>query len=347
MTILNTNAAFHLERCQKDIRKELGLVLEYAAKGGLAEKKTELKHLANEIIEYISSPDEGFIRSAGQVLQPRISEMNTKLKLWLDTMQSIPDIKMNAVTVVNGLNRLESLVDEINHIFRRAERLESILSIETSIEQSFSRLETVNLSITDLETKYPRLENEVNASLERAASAQSAFEVKIKEMMGDANHLLSIFSAEKIGLNYKNRSDKEIKTADNFRTASLVLMGFILAADIAYCFQGIFHGFTTEATSTVVALSFLMYIPAIYLTKESNKHRKIQNANLQLSNDIESVLTFISSLPETEQLRLKSSLALILIAGRNNHEKSEEEGTLLTQEIVKQVLGSIKPEKGN
>lgn len=324
--------------------------------------------LVSDLVDDITT----FAKREGNLAYTRIDNIIdkiTKCELALyknRDAERLPEVRVHESQALATLTNIKSRIQDVRFLTIREADEETFAKTtrknDAEIKEREKQAETIlnglatNEKLLDhVNKKLPALDEAISSKLNKIDTDYNGFENLIKENSDKVREILGIFTAEKIGINYKNRSVKENTLANSFRIASITIMTIVLIIDISYCTLGIIQPtelldklginftFNTVATSTVIAMSFLMYIPALFLSKESNRHRKLQDENLQLSNDIDAVLTFISSLPETDQLALKSALALVLITGRQKSEKNDDGSTLLTQEIIKQVMATIKP----
>lgn len=240
---------------------------------------------------------------------------------------------------------IRQLYFEITQLMHSLEHKKSLKDLDEQFKEHQAILSDLMKRSNDLKEFLPKFEKSMDSQIKAAEKRQSEFVKFLDDQSTVASNIASAYVAEEIGDNYFSRSKEEDNLANRFRLFSLILMGVVLILDLAFVVYGIgWVGFDKIKTSSVIAMSFLLYVPAIYLTKESARHRKVQHANMKMSQDMKAGLAFISTLSNEEQVKLRSAIALMIFSSKSAGDDKDDANLFLSQDLLSQVLNVAKSE---
>lgn len=246
------------------------------------------------------------------------------------------------------------LVDDVNDSIRGNPRL---ISEAKKLSEKLENFESKLLKKeVDLSTKFAQFENtleELNSQVsERIGKLDSLIvgtESELDEKKAGIDAQLGTLTAATMAKDYAEFADIEKGIADEYRRYSLWAM-FGVAAVVAFTIWQSAKGEFT-ITESLIRLSFILIIsaPAIYLSRESAKHRNQENQHRQTNLDLRAITPYIASLSKTEQSQLKTQIALRLFGARNNSPSHKEEIPINVNDLLLKLLDKVdlsgKPEK--
>ena len=137
------------------------------------------------------------------------------------------------------------------------------------------------------------------------AEAQQQMEIKVKEIDAMLGHV----SGRVIAGDFDKNAADEQRSADQFRWASLACMAVVIST-IAFTFlESGSSSFDWHLGVVRLAMSFVLFVPAGYLARESAKHRQQQHAYLQAALCLKTIPPYIASLPDEQQHKIKAEMA--------------------------------------
>lgn len=140
----------------------------------------------------------------------------------------------------------------------------------------------------------------------------------LTEKQARVDSLIETISEKVVAGNYEDSASKEKKSADWLRTTSLIFMSVIAVVTAYSLYETTLDSFKWENSIFRLVFIVLVSVPAAYLARESDKHRKLMNKYLQISLDLKAMDPFMASLPLDEQHRLKSEVALRIFGSKSD-----------------------------
>lgn len=225
-------------------------------------------------------------------------------------------------------------------------------SILRSLQQELSQLETKQAQIRKRAQEVEKLaqvgSDAAHALGEEVAKAKEEANTSVSEILdelrlkqSEVNNLVGLISGTAVAGSYASSGATEKRWADATRNGSVFLMlaavlliGYSLLETTTAHFEwqlGIFR----------LVFSLALSVPAVYLARESTKHRAQQYAYNRMSLDLQSITPYIASLPESEQHRLKAEMANRLFAGKDVDVQTAESYPLNIQELIVALASKI------
>lgn len=216
---------------------------------------------------------------------------------------------------------MEILLGKARELIRQMnERVDVVEDIKNKTSELVSRYDG---DVTALLTRVDNAEEYVGARLLNAdrmlESAKKSAEEKNKQL----NDVLGYVSSRVISGDYDKNSKTEKDTADLLRLGSLLCMAFVIGIAIYSLVETTTQGFDWERQVVKILLMILIMIPAAYLARESEKHRRQQYAHLQKSLSLKTITPYLASLPEEEQHKIKSELATRIFGANIDDSKGD------------------------
>ncbi len=200
----------------------------------------------------------------------------------------------NAKEIVDGLAANKELLSLVN---------EKLPQLDNAISSKLKQIED----------DYSEVSKHANEEKTKADEEFNKFKNFVLENTKNVKKLFDLASTESISNIYTTRSDQESRAANNFRNVAFLTMGVVCLIDILFIFDGLLSGFKGYQAFSVVTLSLMLLTPAIYLSKESTRHRKFEQENIKISQNIGAILSFISNLEEAERTKIIHSIAESLL----------------------------------
>ncbi len=157
----------------------------------------------------------------------------------------------------------------------------------------------------------------------------------------EINTILRSASEQVRANNYDTNAQIERTSANHLRFGSIFFM-LCITVIAGWSFYDSVDG-TLNPTQFFIRFSIVLIlsIPAIYLSRESTKHRVQSYWYEQNSIDIKTVDSFVNTLEKEDQDKIKSNLASRLFAGNNLATSSQESYPISIQELIHKVLDKV------
>lgn len=169
--------------------------------------------------------------------------------------------------------------------------------------------------------------------------------VKLNNKLSEANKIVNIVGNVGVTGNYQNIANEHKKSADNFRLIALgfmIIMSGLLIWSIIELSHGEFNLY--KSLVRILAAAVLTY-PAIYASRESSKHRKLETQNRKLELELASIGPFIELLSEDKKHLIKEELVKKYFGNHNLSDESKDEEDISInglEKILKVILPHIK-----
>lgn len=177
------------------------------------------------------------------------------------------------------------------------------------------KIEEIRSTIEELQSKVEENKDEISTNSSQINTAYNQLQEVYKksiEFIDKSNNkiyeLLSIASSSVVNGSYKENSLRELRTADRLRGIAIALMLAIVIFTSFSIYE--LHENTIDPWIFLLrVLSGIIFsVPAIYLTRESSKHRFNHLNYLQKSLDLAAFEPFIAGIGEEKQNELRSEM---------------------------------------
>jgi|GEM_PF-4911611 len=208
---------------------------------------------------------------------------------------------------------------------------ECCLELEETKEKIEEQLNGLLIKIKDNKTELNSLDNEIkskNQSIESLNETldnlKTTVKEKLEEVESSVNEIkknekwvkdFNDFTSKSVTASeFKNRGEIEEKTANWLRWTSILFIVLAVIAGLLSFIDLNEESFLVKTPTLIEAqkhlfISILLFIPTIYFSRESNKHRKTQYEYEKTALDLASIDGFISNLDSDNQTKIKQQLA--------------------------------------
>ncbi len=167
---------------------------------------------------------------------------------------------------------------------------------------------------------------------------------KLNAKLAEANKIVNIVGNVGVTGNYQNIANQHKTSANFFRWVALsfmIVMSTLLIWSILDLSNGEFDVY--KSIIRILAAAVLTY-PAIYASRESNKHRILETQNRNLELELASIGPFIELLPEDKKQAIKEDLVKKYFGNQlsTNDPKDEDISINGLEKILKTILPFVK-----
>lgn len=250
---------------------------------------------------------------------------------------------------------LERKIEEADKILKEKEIAitklgEELMLKEKEIETLSTRFQTqfettssdFTKQITDDRTTF---RGEIDADRLKIQNDTSEIISDLERKLSDANKLVNAIGNVGVTGNYQIIANEHKYTANNWR---FIAIGFMIVlstlliysiwkiADLAYDWH--------KAIIRIIASAILIY-PATYASRESSKHRRLENSNRKSELELAAINPFIEILDESKKQEIKEKLVEKYFGNNNINlegEKSENISVDILEKIVKLITVALK-----
>lgn len=188
------------------------------------------------------------------------------------------------------------------------------------------------------------LQEDMLAESKKASEISDAATELAKEAQTNIDKLLETTSSKVLLLEYSTTADEEEASADNMRWLSLICMALTAAILLFTLYDTLNSELNWKQSIFRMFIAIALSVPAAYLARESAKHRSQQHTSRRIALDLKAVTPYISSLPDVDQIKIKSEVAS-RIFGMHNNEAPSDSYPLNIQELVKALIEKIPTNK--
>lgn len=176
---------------------------------------------------------------------------------------------------------------------------------------------------------------------------QTAETIKsLQAKLEEAQKIVNIVGNVGVTGNYQKIAEQNKKTADFFRWVALGFMAVMSVLLIWSLIEISRNGeFNLYKSLVRILMAAVLTYPAVYASRESSKHRKLETQNRSLELELASIGPFIELLPEDKKQKIKEDLASKYFGNHSSvaDAKDDEDVSVGTLErIVKLILPFIK-----
>jgi hypothetical protein len=167
---------------------------------------------------------------------------------------------------------------------------------------------------------------------------------KLNAKLAEANKIVNIVGNVGVTGNYQNIANQHKTSANFFRWVALsfmVVMSTLLIWSIIDLSKGEFDIY--KSLIRILAAAVLTY-PAIYASRESNKHRILETQNRNLELELASIGPFIELLPEDKKQAIKEDLVKKYFGNQISTTDPKDEDISINglEKILKTILPFVK-----
>lgn len=240
---------------------------------------------------------------------------------------------------------LESKQTELNQIETKISTKEKeIESLTTNFQSQFDTSNTAfSKQVADDRTTFRA---EIDADREKIKTDTDGIIKDLERKLNDANKLVNVIGNVGVTGNYQIIANEHKKTADNWRTIAIIFMCILSGLLIFSIWKiGDINYDWHKAIIRIIASAILIY-PATYASRESGKHRKVENLNRKLELELSSISPFIEILDETKKQEIKAKLVEKYFGNNtsldSDGDKNENISASMLETIVKLVTSITK-----
>jgi len=244
------------------------------------------------------------------------------------------EININDITQ-NDLN--------IPKIQAAIEILEQQLSAAQSDSNQVRKELTRNNHLYDeLSKKLASADQLIADSISAALEGSSQILEDLKKKQEEVNELTGLVSGSTIANTYASSAEEELKSADQMRNISLLLMALIVGIVGYSLFETTLDDFDWRVGLLRIAFSITLSIPAAYLARESTKHRSQQHSHQRISLDLKAITPYLASLPSEDQHKLKIDIANRIFGSKAENVAPTESYPININEILLALVSKIE-----
>jgi hypothetical protein len=240
---------------------------------------------------------------------------------------------------------LETKQKDLNQLTTKISTKEKELeTISTNFQTQFDNANTAFTKLVSDDRILFR--TEIDTDREKIKNDTDGIIKDLERKLKDANKLVNVIGNVGVTGNYQIIANEHKITADNWRKIATVFMcilsGLLIFSiwkigDVDYDWH--------KAIIRIIASAILIY-PATYASRESGKHRKLENLNRKLELELSSISPFIEILEDSKKQEIKAKLVEKYF-GNNNYneddiEKNENISTNMLDSITKLFSSVMK-----
>lgn len=281
----------------------------------------------------------------------KIEEDNKKLQTELRTTQQ--DLENKNTQIANLQQQLANKEVEIQNVLTSYNT--EFESIKTNNNTSFEaekkkfndnieadRKAFKELIDTDKEAYKKEYEKQREALETQTAETIKSLESRLEE----AQKIVNIVGNVGVTGNYQKIAEDNKRTADFFRWVALGFMAIMSALLIWSLIEISKNGeFNLYKSLVRISMAAVLTYPAVYASRESTKHRKLETQNRSLELELASIGPFIELLPEDKKQKIKEDLASKYFgnhSGLTETKDDEDVSVSALERIAKLLLPFIK-----
>lgn len=253
-------------------------------------------------------------QQAAQAGYENIKTINEKLVQDLAAAQANLDAKQNQLVAVE--QKLAAKETEIQNVLTRYNTEFDALKNTASSDIEIERKKFNDGIDADRKLYKEQFDADNEANKKAFEEQKNQFEKQSSETinnlnskLAEANKIVNIVGNVGVTGNYQNIANENKKSADNFRAIALgfmiIMSGLLIWSIIEISRTGEFNLY--KSLVRILAAAVLTY-PAVYASRESTKHRKLETQNRNLELELASIGPFIELLPEDKKQKIKEEL---------------------------------------
>lgn len=205
--------------------------------------------------------------------------------------------------------------------------------------------EVISRTDADVKSLISRVDGIESLADEKLLNIDSLYEDSLRSVIDkeeQVNQMLGHLSGRAISGDFENNAADEKGMANNLRYASVFCMFLVVSIAGYSFFESTKEGFDWGSQISRFLLMLLITVPAAYLARESERHRRQHYNYLQKSLDLKTITPFLASLPEEEQHRIKAQIAGKLFVSTEITASPLETFPINTQELILELLKKVE-----
>lgn len=211
--------------------------------------------------------------------------------------------------------------------------------LETIIANFQSQFEISNIAFTkSVSEDRENFRTEINSDREKIKTDTDEIIKDLERKLNDATKLVNVIGNVGVTGNYQIIANEHKKTANNWRNIATIFM-CILSALLIYSIWkiGDINYDWHKAIIRIIASAILIY-PAAYASRESGKHRKLENLNRKLELELSSISPFIEILDETKKQEVKAKLVEKYFGNNYSTEEHDNKSELISANMLETIV---------
>jgi hypothetical protein len=334
------------------------------SQNGLRQIATNLQNVWNELNSFNSNGDKGHITNASNNFDGALNSATWTFfsrppqgsKAYGESVESVAKAADTAIRKLQ--NRASGVASRFTAFENKVEELEGSV---TGVEGRLSQLsKDADAQLAEIKSEFASIKTQIEQERqsdrdERKQEFSDFFEEqrqsaetltkKISDYEEQAKNILQIVGNIGLTGNYQNRASSEKSNADNLRMLAIgffVIGAIILGVSVYSSFDGTVDTIELIAR-TIVALT--VSAPAIYLAKESARHRSNSDRAKQTELELASLTPFLDSLPAERRQEVVESLANSYFGRSVDDHKIDHPIELTTEQLTKLLIKALDSQK--
>ena len=167
---------------------------------------------------------------------------------------------------------------------------------------------------------------------------------RLNNKLSEANKIVNIVGNVGVTGNYQNIANENKKSADNFRIIALVFMAIMSVLIICSIVELSSSEFNLYKSLVRILGAAVLTYPAIYASRESTKHRKLETQNRRIELELASIGPFIELLADDKKQAIKEELVKKYFGNHIHEETNDDENISLVglEKILNLVSQLVK-----
>ncbi len=330
----------------------------------------EFDNALNQVNNYIGNNNEGHLNNAVNNLLSALSRVRnlplvysnddfdfakivsnfqSTIKSKLDDVNSQNLILNDKLILLNNhINEQETKISGLSELI--IQKQTEVSSLNVNFQNDFKTfINTTKNAVEDDRVFYKKeIENDRN----KLKTDTDQLLNELQKKLSEARTLVDVIGNVGVTGNYQKVANNHKTTADNWRYAAIGIMISLSSLLICSIWNISDQDFDWHKALIRIIVSAVLIYPATYASKESSKHRKLENYNRKTELELASLSPFIEKLDDEKKQSIKQKLVdkyfgnNLIIDENDTNSKTNEISIGLLEHIVKIITGIIS-KKGN
>jgi hypothetical protein len=241
----------------------------------------------------------------------------------------------------------KSLSSQLKEINAEKSRLDRIIAL---IQQQFSQSETIRNNQNqeglaqfklDTDKKIKELETKITTMIKKNEDAFSGHEKYLLAKKEEAARIVQIISNIGFSGNYHNIADKERKNSNWLRIIAIGIMLVFSVFAVLTLLDLHNPSISWQASLLKIFSISLLTVPFTYVSRESTKHRKLEQQYRKMELELSSIDAFIETLPVEKRVELKTEITQRLFGSTIEvNDKGEED--VISSNFLMKILEEVR-----
>jgi len=268
-------------------------------------------NFSKEIVNFekVLSEKYELIKQENQEFDERLTQLNSVIE---SKQQKIDELNNLLVQKQNEITALTTnYTTDYNNI--KATANQQFEQVKTKFRQEFDSekeafIKEKEALKEEFETERETYEKEITELKESISNNTTDLIKELERKLEESKKLVNVIGNIGATGNYQKIADYHKEQADKWRWIALFFMVVLVGLLIFTIYHITGGDFNWKvAIVRIVAFSALLY-PATYASKESGKHRRLENINRKSELDIASISPFIEILPDEKKQEIKEKM---------------------------------------